>query len=120
MAPCCATPPQRRPGRTSTPASRAGRCGRGFFPAATDSASGAPRVALTGAPLARRQLVAPACERIVFAAEVDAHRCPLEAERFAEGVHEVAAVVLGRALRLRTVDHDHRRIAPALVSVAQA
>ena len=74
---------------------------------------------LARASLARCQLVAPPRERVVLAAQVDAHRRAVEAERLAEAVRQVATVVFRRTLGLRPVHHDDRRVAAALVRVAK-
>src|SRR5690606_194669 len=65
------------------------------------------------------QLVAPARERILRAAELYANRRAVEAQALPERVLEIALVVIRDPLRLRPVDHDDRRISPALMRVAQ-
>ena len=72
------------------------------------------------APLSWRALVASSGERIVLAAEIHAHGRAFQLERLAVAIDEVATVVLGRPLGLGAMDHDDRRVAPALVRIAQA
>src|SRR5690606_29331129 len=57
-----------------------------------------------------RQLVAPARERILAASELDADRRTPQPQRLAKRILEIAPVLLGRALGLRAVYHDQRRM----------
>src|SRR5437868_5782555 len=75
--------------------------------------------ALAGAYLARGELVAFALERVFVGAEFHAHRSAFEAEVLAEDAGEVAPVGIGDVLDLVAMDHDDRRVAAALVRVAQ-
>src|SRR5690606_21780162 len=81
-----------------------------------------PRMAHHAAParlLSASQLVAPARERVLPAAQLDPDRRALEAQPLPERVLEIALVVIRDPLRLRPVDHDDRRIPAALMRIPQ-
>src|SRR5690606_22041313 len=69
--------------------------------------------------LSRRQGIALAFERILVGAEFDAYRRAFESEGLAEDVAEIAAIGVGDVLHLVAVHDDDRRVAAALVCVAQ-
>ena len=83
------------------------------------AALGATDEPLAFAHLARRQLVAAPGKGVRIGTEFDPHGRARQPERLAEVVLEVAPVGIRDVLRLVAVDDDDRRIASALVGVAQ-
>ena len=78
-----------------------------------------PQHPLLALGLARRELVAPAAERIVAGPKLDAHRRALRASTPRETSFRGNACSDPAAARLIAVHDDHRRIAPALMRIAQ-
>ena len=58
-------------------------------------------------------------EGVFAGVELDAQRCSLQAEDFTEAVFKVAPVGVGNLVQRVAVDDDQRRVASALVGVAQ-
>src|SRR5262249_20417522 len=79
----------------------------------------APLTLLHHGLLGRGGLLLVLVEGVGTAAELHPHRRALQVEGLPEHTHQVALVGVRRAVQLVAVHHDHRRVAPALVGIAQ-